>query len=83
MGTSLLVRYKRYYVGLSIPNFLGGDRYVKKGSLSQQASDNAHIYLNGAYSLPIHKDIVISPTDLVRYVNGTPNSYNVSATEEN
>ena len=82
IGAGLLLRHKRYYVGLSIPNFLNGDRYVKKGNIVQQASDNAHVYLNGAYMFPVHKNIVVTPAVLVRYVEGAPNSYDVSATGE-
>lgn len=79
IGAGFLLENKKYYISLSVPNFLNGNRYEKVGNAPRAAINNAHIYIGGAYNFELNNDIIISPRFMLRDVEGAPASYDIGA----
>ncbi len=76
-GAGLLLHSKRKYIGLSIPNFLKVDHF--DDNLNSIAEERLHLFVIGGWVLPIGRNNLFKPAFLVKHVNGSPISVDLSA----
>ncbi len=78
LGAGVYVKNKRFYITISTPNFLSGERYEKEGNVPVAATDALHLYVGGGYTMPLSDKINFTPSVMMRYVAGAPSSYDFS-----
>ncbi len=78
MGAGLYLKNKKFYLTLSTPNFLSGDRYEKEGNVPVAATDKLHVYVGGGYSIKLSENIIFMPSLMMRYVDGSEATFDVS-----
>lgn len=79
IGAGLNIQNKNFYISMSTPNFLRGDRYEKQGNRPSAAVDQAHFYLGGGVHFKINETLILTPRFMMRTVEGAPTSYDVGA----
>jgi len=67
----------RYYVGLSVPNFLMTDHYDSKNNTV--STERMHFFLIGGYVFDLSESLKFKPAFLVKGVSGAPIIADVSA----
>jgi type IX secretion system PorP/SprF family membrane protein len=77
IGAGLNIQNEKYYISISTPNLLKGERYEKKGNTPSIAINNSHFYIGGGYHFRINENMLITPTFMMRNVEGAPDSYDV------
>ena len=77
IGTGILYYTDKFYASLSTVNILETEHYDGNSSIST-ASDNMVYYLSAGYVLDLGKDFKLRPSFLVRAVNGSPLSTDIS-----
>ncbi|MBL4746141.1 MAG: type IX secretion system membrane protein PorP/SprF [Flavobacteriaceae bacterium] len=80
MGAGLYLKNEKFYLTLSTPNFLSGERYEKEGNVPIAATDELHLYVGGGYNLDLTEKITFIPSVMMRYINGVENAYDLAAT---
>lgn len=77
LGSGAYLYSDKWYVGLSVPNFLRSDYYddIKESVVS----DKLHYYLIGGYVFDLSKEVKFKPSVLVKAVDGAPLSTDASA----
>jgi type IX secretion system PorP/SprF family membrane protein len=79
IGLGAYVLNDRYFVSLSVPNLLLGERInVDNGRLTT-ANQNAHFFLSGGYNFDISSDWEFRPSTVLRLVGGLPLSADITA----
>lgn len=78
-GAGINIQNKKFYISISIPNFLKGERYEKEGNTPVAAIDNSHFYLGGGYHIGLSDNITLTPRFMMRTVTGGPTSYDAGA----
>ena len=73
VGTGLLLKGEKYFIGLSTPNVLNSKRYKEEEGLSTTATDKPHLYTTAGYHLKLNNTITLSPSMLYRMVADAPN----------
>ena len=79
VGAGMYIQNPKFYISLSTPNFLRGDRYEKDGNRPSAAVDNVHVYLGGGYNFTLNENLVLTPRLMMRTVEGAPTSYDVGS----
>lgn len=80
LGAGFYLKHKKYYVTLSTPNFLNGKRYEKRGNAPRAAINNMHVYFGSGYTFTFSDNFQLTPSFMMRHVNGAPTSYDISST---
>jgi type IX secretion system PorP/SprF family membrane protein len=73
VGTGLLLKGEKYFIGLSTPNVLNSKRYKEAEGLATSATDKPHLYTTAGFHLKLNNAITLSPSMLYRIVADTPN----------
>ena len=79
VGAGMYIDTKDFYISVSTPNFLNGDRYEKNGNVPSAAVENMHLYLGGGYHFSVNDKLVVTPRVMVRTVAGAPASYDLGS----
>jgi type IX secretion system PorP/SprF family membrane protein len=79
VGAGLNIQNKDFYISISSPNFLKGERYEKQGNTPSAAVNNAHFYIGGGYHIGLNEKLMLTPRVMMRTVEGAPTSYDVGA----
>ena len=79
IGAGINIQNEKFFISISTPNFLRGDRYIKQGNIPRAAVDQAHFYMGGGYHFIINENLVLTPRVMMRSVEGAPTSYDVGA----
>jgi type IX secretion system PorP/SprF family membrane protein len=74
-GAGVFAFKDRYYIGLSSPNLIPSD--LDSGS-SVHYTDKPHVFLIGGYVFDINEDLKLKPSTVVKYVGGSPLSFDIS-----
>lgn len=82
IGAGLNIQNKHFYITLSTPNFLRGDRYIKQANTPSAAVDQPHFYVGGGYNFFLNENLTLTPRVMMRTVEGAPTSYDVGASLE-
>ncbi|WP_411766377.1 type IX secretion system membrane protein PorP/SprF [Winogradskyella sp. A3E31] len=69
----------KYFISLSIPNFILSERISNDNGRISYATDKAHIYLSGGYNFDLSENTEFRPSTMIRYVNGAPISADITA----
>ena len=80
VGAGIYYHKPKWYVGLSVPNFLNQEHYDDDLADTQQAAvERMHFFLIAGYVFDISEDIKFKPAALFKGVSGAPVSLDVSA----
>ena len=79
VGAGINIQNKRYYISISTPNFLRGERYIRQGNIPSAAVDQSHFYLGGGVNFFLNENLTLTPRGMLRTVQGAPTSYDVGA----
>jgi type IX secretion system PorP/SprF family membrane protein len=79
-GAGAYLKHENYYVSISSPNFLTGERYVKQGNAPRAAVDNLHMYYGAGYHFKVSEMVTLSPAIMHRSTQGAPSSTDINAT---
>lgn len=76
VGAGVFVFKDQFYVGLSSPNLIPNRLEVDTDVLY---ADKPHVFLIGGYVFNINDDFKLKPSTVVKYVEGAPFSFDISA----
>ncbi len=76
-GAGLFLHSKKKYFGVSIPNVLNDKQFADLSNL--QAEERFHLFFIGGWVMDIAESVKFKPAFLVKHVQGTPLSVDVSA----
>lgn len=79
VGAGLNIQNKHYYISISTPNFLRGERYIRQANIPSAAVDQSHFYMGGGYNFFLNENLTLTPRAMMRSVKGAPTSYDVGA----
>jgi len=79
VGAGINIQNKHYFISVSTPNFLRGERYIKQGNIPSAAVDQSHFYLGGGVNFFLNENLTLTPRAMLRTVAGAPTSYDVGA----
>lgn len=73
-----------YFVGFAIPNLMKNNVVVNGEAQGQTSFDtqDMHFFLHGGYNMELSRDVMFSPSLLIKHVSGTPVQldFNLNAT---
>lgn len=80
VGVGALLKNDRFFVSLSVPRMLNTERAKNKDGYTSVATDRAHIYLSSGYDYDLNTatELVLKPSFMMRYVNGSPLSVDIN-----
>ncbi|WP_428231387.1 PorP/SprF family type IX secretion system membrane protein [Flavobacterium sp.] len=80
VGVGALLKNDKFFVSLSVPRMLNTERAKNKEGYTSVATDRAHIYLSSGYDYTFNTatELVLKPSFMMRYVNGSPLSVDVN-----
>ncbi len=79
-GTGVFYNTSKFYIGLSAPNLLRAHlRQIDVALAEYTVKQNAHIYFNTGYLIPINDNFILKPSFLLRAVKGIPLDYDINA----
>lgn len=78
-GAGVYLRHDDYFVSLSIPKILSNDRLEEENGVASTGSDRQHIYVSSGYNIMLSENTVLKPSFLLRYVNASPLSVDLTA----
>jgi type IX secretion system PorP/SprF family membrane protein len=79
LGAGINIQNEKFYISISTPNFLRGERYIKQGNIPSAAVDQSHFYMGGGYNFTLNENLTLTPRVMMRTVEGAPTSYDVGA----
>ncbi|WP_339706476.1 type IX secretion system membrane protein PorP/SprF [uncultured Kriegella sp.] len=78
IGAGVYWKSKRYFISASIPKLLTPDRLQENNGNAFVGSDKMHAYLAGGYEFALSKSTNLHITNMLRYVNASPLSYELT-----
>lgn len=78
-GAGIYLKNEDYFLSLSVPSILSSERIDESEGRTTQATEEAHVYLSGGYNFKISDDLEFRPSTLLRYVEGSPWSIDLTA----
>ncbi len=83
IGAGAYLNSDKYYVGLSVPNFLTTRHFntsnLENTSLSTTAAERLHYFLIAGYVFDLSENLKFKPATLVKMVSGSPLEWDASA----
>jgi len=79
VGAGMHIQNDKFYITVSTPNFLKGERYEKQGNAPSVAVDNSHFYIGTGINFTLNENLMLTPMFMMRSVEGAPNSYDIGA----
>lgn len=71
MSVGTYIHSDKFYAGVSIFQVLG-NRIFDTGDVEDPSRLARHVLVSGGYNLDVHSNIMVTPSVLLRYVNGAP-----------
>ena len=78
-GAGIYYYTDRYYLGLSMPNFLETRHLEKDGGVVSSASEKQHIFATAGYVFELSPTLKFKPSTMVKATGGSPLSVDLSA----
>jgi type IX secretion system PorP/SprF family membrane protein len=78
-GIGAVLRSEKWYASLSIPRLLNTKKAVEESGYAVTRTNRPHVYLSGGYDYEISPSLVLKPSTMLRYVNGSPISIDLTA----
>ncbi len=76
IGAGAFVFKEQYYLGLSSPNLIPNDLNVNSDAFYR---NKPHVFLIGGYIFDLNNRFKLKPSTVVKYVDGAPLSFDISA----
>lgn len=80
VGIGAYLMGDRFFIGISAPTLLKGERYEKESGVVTNATDELHLFANAGYTFFAEKDIQFTPSFMARFVAGVPFSLDLTGT---
>lgn len=77
-GVGVHLRHDKYFLSLSVPKILSRDRLEEEDGVATLGADKKHIYLAGGMDIYLGQNVVLKPSTLLRYVEGSPLSIDLT-----
>ena len=77
-GAGVFYYKQKFYVGLSIPNFLETRHLESDNGIVSTASEKMHYFLTSGYVFDVSEDVKLKPSAMVKAVIGAPVSVDLS-----
>lgn len=81
-GAGVYLKHEDYFLSFSIPKILTNDRLEENNGLATAGSHQQHVYLAGGYNFKLGENTVLKPSVLLRYVNASPLSVDITSLVE-
>lgn len=78
-GAGMYYYTNKFYVGLSVPNFLETRHLESDAGYVSTASERMHYFLTGGYVFDIGEKLKLKPSTLIKATTGAPISVDLSA----
>lgn len=78
-GAGAYLVHEDYFVSLSVPKILSPDRLEENDGIVTAGADKIHMYLSGGYNVVLSSSTILKPSVLVRYVEASPLSVDLTA----
>ena len=82
VGAGVYLKHEKYFVSLSVPKILNPERLERNDGQARLGVDKTHFYLAGGYDISLGANTMLRPTTLLRYVEASPISLDVTAIVE-
>lgn len=79
IGAGTFLFSEKYYVGLSVPNFLPNKHLNSSNGLEPVGVDEAHFFLTGGYVFDVSENVRLKPAFMAKGVSGAPLALDVTA----
>jgi type IX secretion system PorP/SprF family membrane protein len=73
IGVGAFLQSKKFFAGISVPNFLNSKRFKESNGIATTATDKPHFYGTAGLSIPLGNSILLRPMMLYRVVSDAPN----------
>lgn len=77
IGSGILYHTNKFYLGLSVPNFLKA-KHINTSNNITQAEEVEHLFLTSGYVFDVNDYIKLKPSSLVKLTSGAPVSVDLS-----
>lgn len=78
MGAGVYFNTDKYYVGLSVPNFIAA-KHLEEDNGQYEGVEQAHWFLTGGYVFDISNQLKFKPAFMTKAVKGAPVSLDITA----
>ncbi len=78
-GIGAYLKNDAYFIAFSVPKILTPDRLEFDDGLARLGVNRMHMYLAGGYNINLNSDLVLKPSVLLRYVDASPLSLDLTA----
>lgn len=78
IGAGVYYNTDRFYVGLSVPNFLNA-KHLEADNGKYQGTEQAHWFLTGGYVFDINEQFKLKPAFMTKAVKGAPITLDITA----
>lgn len=82
IGAGIYLKNDSYFISFSIPKILTPDRLEQNDGMARLGMDQIHYYLAGGYDIMLGGSVMLKPTMLVRYVEASPLSVDLTGIVE-
>jgi type IX secretion system PorP/SprF family membrane protein len=74
VGIGALIKYKGFFMSLSVPRMLNTERAKNEDGFVSVATDRPHVYWSSGYDIPLDDRgyLTLKPSFFLRYVNSAP-----------
>ena len=72
VGTGVYFHSRKLSLSLSVPKILKPKRLEQDGGLAKLGRNKIHTYLMAAYDHTINENLILKPSTMLRYVEGSP-----------
>lgn len=79
VGAGVYLKHDDYFVSLSVPKILSADRLEEENGIATLGPNRTHIYIAGGYDFHLGGTTVFKPSLLLKYVNASPLSVDLTA----
>ncbi|WP_340075117.1 type IX secretion system membrane protein PorP/SprF [Leptobacterium sp. I13] len=79
IGAGVYFYTERFYLGLSVPNFIETLHFDEENGIISNASDKMHYFLTGGYVFDLSDNLKFKPSFMAKMVFGAPVSIDASA----
>ena len=80
VGIGAYLKGEHYFIGVSAPTLLKGERYEKESGVVTNATNELHLFANAGYTFFTNRDIQFTPSFMARFVQGVPFSLDLTGT---
>jgi len=79
IGAGTFLFSEKYYIGLSVPNFLNNKHLKNRNGISSVGEEELHFFLTSGYVFDISNSVKFKPAVMLKAVNSAPLSFDLSA----